>query len=404
MTHAEQYSTSEPGACPTALSKPRRRNVIVTTVAAALAFSGTMAVVSSPVSADTVSSLRAQAAQVSSQLAADQSRIQAIDGQVQAADYHLSQLNQQIAATKAQQVKDQKYVDADRSQLRKQAINDYTRGGTSNQVTDMFSGNLNANGIQHEYSSIATGNVTATIDRLHTAESQLAATTSSLQSQKAQVEATQSQLSSEKHQAESALSQAQATKNGLSAQLAQAVAQELAAQAAAARSRAEATLAAAHKTVAQQQAGSGGGASSGGSSSGSSGGGSGYVPSTPAPPTLPGAAGAVQAAEGEVGVPYVWGGASPGTGFDCSGLVEWAYAQVGISLPHYSGAQYQMTAPISLGEIAPGDLLFYGPGGDEHVAMYVGGGMMVEAPQTGYNVHITPIRTGDGFAGVGRVS
>ncbi len=81
----------------------------------------------------------------------------------------------------------------------------------------------------------------------------------------------------------------------------------------------------------------------------------------------------------------------------------WAYAQVGISLPHYSGAQFDDTTHIPLADIEPGDLLFYGPGGSEHVAMYVGGGQMIEAPYTGASVWITAIRTGDDFAGVGRV-
>jgi cell wall-associated NlpC family hydrolase len=56
-----------------------------------------------------------------------------------------------------------------------------------------------------------------------------------------------------------------------------------------------------------------------------------------------------------------------------------------------------------LADIQPGDLLFYGPDGSEHVAMYVGGGEMIEAPETGQVVHVTGVRTGDGFAGVGRV-
>ena len=109
----------------------------------------------------------------------------------------------------------------------------------------------------------------------------------------------------------------------------------------------------------------------------------------------------MQAAEREIGVPYVWAGASP-SGFDCSGLVAWSYAQVGISLPHFSGAQFASTTHISMADIAPGDLLFYGPGGSEHVAMYVGGGSMIEAPYTGSFVHITGVRT-DGLAGIGRV-
>jgi peptidoglycan DL-endopeptidase CwlO len=115
-----------------------------------------------------------------------------------------------------------------------------------------------------------------------------------------------------------------------------------------------------------------------------------------------GAAGAVQAAESQVGVPYVWGGDTP-AGFDCSGLVMWSYAQAGVGLPRTSGAQYDATTHIPLAEIQPGDLLFYGPGGSEHVAMYVGGGSMIEAPYTGASVWITGVRTDGGFVGVGRV-
>ena len=90
-------------------------------------------------------------------------------------------------------------------------------------------------------------------------------------------------------------------------------------------------------------------------------------------------------------------------GFDCSGLVQWACAQAGISLPRTSGAQFGATTQIPLADIEPGDLLFYGPGGSEHVAMYVGGGSMIEAPYTGAAVWITGVRTGGDFAGVGRV-
>ena len=111
---------------------------------------------------------------------------------------------------------------------------------------------------------------------------------------------------------------------------------------------------------------------------------------------------AVQAAEKFLGVPYVWGGASR-YGVDCSGLVMLAYDAVGVYLPHYSGGQFDDTERVPLYDIQPGDLLFYGYNGDEHVAMYVGGGMMIEAPETGYTVHITPIRLGYGFAGIGRV-
>ena len=90
-------------------------------------------------------------------------------------------------------------------------------------------------------------------------------------------------------------------------------------------------------------------------------------------PVGPGAA-AVAAAESQIGVPYVWGDESPGSGFDCSGLTAWAWGQAGVSLPHYSGAQMADSTPVPLSDLEPGDLLFYGPGGATHVAMYVGGG------------------------------
>jgi cell wall-associated NlpC family hydrolase len=109
----------------------------------------------------------------------------------------------------------------------------------------------------------------------------------------------------------------------------------------------------------------------------------------------------VEAAVSQVGVPYVWGGASP-SGFDCSGLIMWAYAHVGISLPHYSGAQFSSTVHIPLADIQPGDLLFYGPGGSDHEAMYIGGGSMVEATHTGDFVRIDGVRS-DGGLVVGRV-
>ena len=83
----------------------------------------------------------------------------------------------------------------------------------------------------------------------------------------------------------------------------------------------------------------------------------------------------------------MWGGESPkgsaSPGFDCSGLTAWSWGQAGVGLPHYSGAQMADSTPVPVSDLQPGDLLFYGPGGSEHVAMYVGRGTMIEAPYTG---------------------
>ena len=113
--------------------------------------------------------------------------------------------------------------------------------------------------------------------------------------------------------------------------------------------------------------------------------------SAPAPPVVapaapPGAyATAASIALRYLGVPYVWGGASPG-GFDCSGLVTYVYAQLGVSLPHYTVSQWNATIPIAVGDLQPGDLVFFD--GLGHVGIYIGGGQFVHAPHTGTVVQI----------------
>jgi cell wall-associated NlpC family hydrolase len=89
-----------------------------------------------------------------------------------------------------------------------------------------------------------------------------------------------------------------------------------------------------------------------------------------------------------LGVPYVWGGASP-SGFDCSGLTMYAYAKVGVSLPHNAAMQYGMGTPVSRSQLAPGDLVFFN--GLSHVGMYIGGGRFVHAPHTGDVVKISSL-------------
>ena len=112
-----------------------------------------------------------------------------------------------------------------------------------------------------------------------------------------------------------------------------------------------------------------------------------------APPAGPIGVRAVQIAERFLGVPYVWGGADPATGFDCSGLVMYVYRQLGIDLLHFSGAQYHEGAPVPFGALAPGDLVFFDPGplGPGHVGMYIGGGRFIHAPHSGDVVKISSL-------------
>jgi cell wall-associated NlpC family hydrolase len=100
------------------------------------------------------------------------------------------------------------------------------------------------------------------------------------------------------------------------------------------------------------------------------------------------------------GDPYVWGGAGPNV-FDCSGLVMWAYAQLGISLPHFTGAQWNSGQHISRSQLEPGDLVFFFADLG-HEGIYIGDGLMLAAPQTGEVVQIEPVFWSD-YVGAVRI-
>ncbi|MGQ4598533.1 NlpC/P60 family protein [Nocardia sp. R6R-6] len=120
----------------------------------------------------------------------------------------------------------------------------------------------------------------------------------------------------------------------------------------------------------------------------------------------------VDRAMSQLGVAYAWGGGDEDgptlgirdggvadsygdynkSGFDCSGLMVYAFAGIGVSLPHYSGYQYNAGTRVPVGDRERGDMLFWGPNGSQHVALYLGDGKMVEAPQSGEVVRVSPVR------------
>jgi len=110
---------------------------------------------------------------------------------------------------------------------------------------------------------------------------------------------------------------------------------------------------------------------------------------------------ALQAAISRLGYPYIWGAAGP-TSFDCSGLVMWAYQQVGISLPHFTVSQYNSGVHVSRNDLEPGDLIFFFSN-ISHVGMYIGNGMMIDAPNFGEDVKVQPIYW-NAFVGAVRIA
>jgi len=116
----------------------------------------------------------------------------------------------------------------------------------------------------------------------------------------------------------------------------------------------------------------------------------------------------LKAAESRIGLPYVWGAAGP-TSFDCSGLVQWSFAQAGVVMPRVAADQARTGPSVPVSQLAPGDLLFYhtdptAPGYISHVAIYLGDGKMIQAPEPGMDVEVVPVDVGNEFAGAVDVS
>jgi cell wall-associated NlpC family hydrolase len=116
----------------------------------------------------------------------------------------------------------------------------------------------------------------------------------------------------------------------------------------------------------------------------------------------------LRAAMSRRGLPYVWGAAGP-TAFDCSGLVQWSFAQAGIAMPRVAADQALAGPAVPVSQLQPGDLLFYhtdptDPTYISHVAIYLGNGWMIQAPEPGQDVEIVPADVGSEFAGAIRVN
>ena len=342
-------------------------------------------VLSPPAGATNVAQEKSRAADLYAQIQRVGAQVQSLGQKYDLANLKLAQITNTIASTQKIVASIHERVSSDTLQLKADAVFAYVNDSSATQYNPLFSGSSSNIGSASVYRQLAEGNIGSALaglksDRvrltqekglLATEQANALAVTNSAAASLRQAEALQLSIEAARTQVEGTIS---AYYNAIQAAAAAASAKAI--QAAIVAASAKATSAVVTTSP---------------------------PPSIPPPPPSSLGGAAVLAAEKYIGVPYVWGGASP-SGLDCSGLVMLAYQAVGISLPHYSGAQYADTVRVPLGDIQPGDLLFYGPGGSEHESMYVGNGMMIEAPQTGYLVNITPVRLGYGFIGVGRVS
>ena len=376
---------------------------MVATCAVAAVTSG---LVAPRASADQISDLKAQAVSLVSRIQSLGQQEEALSEQYDSAQLQVQKLQGEVSQAAGQLASAQKTANQARAAVQQDAVQAYVDGGNS----PLLSGSnamqsANQTVLRAEYANTVATNQSDTMDQYHaasvqeqTAENNLKKKTSAAEAEVKQVAADRRAVANSQTQMEATLSQdkgriavlvaqQQAAEEAAARAAAQArlAAQQQAAQQAAAAQAAAAAAAAAAANQAQQAPATQSAAPTPASSPASS-----PAPAVvAAPPVGSGAAGAVQAAESRVGDPYVWGAAGPSS-FDCSGLVMWAYAQVGISLPHFSGAQYADTTHISMSDLEPGDLVFPADPG-QHVAMYVGGGMIVQAPFTGEDVQVIPL-------------
>jgi peptidoglycan DL-endopeptidase CwlO len=348
---------------------------------------------------------RAQAARLQQEIDANGAQLDALSEQYHGVEYELARIDADIARTGTGIAEAQRRYDGVRAQVEQRAVQLYMSAGAGSPLAAVDVGSLGELGARSEYTAALAGRDDALLARLRGSKEDLQSRRAQLARDRARARTERDRLASTRTQLTGATKQEQAllaqTKTDLAKLVneyrrqAAAAAARLAAAAKAAKVAEQARAAAASRAArgTGSTTSSTSGHTSEGSSAGSNGGsssGPGPSPSVSIPPASSAAMMAVNFALAQVGKPYVFDAAGPGA-YDCSGLTMAAWAYAGVSMPHYSGAQYDMFPHVPVSEAQPGDLLFRGPGGSQHVEIYIGNGMVVTAPHTGDFVKVAPM-------------
>jgi cell wall-associated NlpC family hydrolase len=398
---------------------------VVTAATAVLLVAASLSAAATPVGADAIADKRAEAARIAHQLQVLASQIDQLGQAYDAAQEKLQTVNHQIDDATRQVAAADAQLHTARRQLASYAVQAYVDGGESDLPDILLSGKGPDVVSQVEYLKAASGNRTQLIDDVRAAEYAVKTRLGALHDAQASATSLQKKLTHEKDAADAAMSQQQQLQATVTGQLAQLVRQEQARQAAIAEARARAAATPPPAVTGTASPGTGDPKHGGTTTTVGGHGGTptttgpdgppttvqdppGQVvplpipPGTP-PPVLPGAATAIQVAKKYLGTPYQWGGDTPKTGFDCSGLVQYSFGQAGISLPRVADEQAASTWHVSYANAQAGDLVFFDSPDVGHVGIYLGGGMMLDAPHTGAVVRIEPIWWST-FVGFGRVT
>jgi cell wall-associated NlpC family hydrolase len=362
-----------------------------------------------PVRADEVDDQRRRVEQIADELDALDNQLGELEEAHAAALDRIDQLAIEIQDAQVRVDAQSAELSTLQGQLADIAIDKFMSGGSSG-LTPLFS---SAEGFtddleRSELARVALDQGAGTSDEMQVLVEQFTEDKAALDAKKNEQAQLVASLEAQQQQGEALTIELQQKYAAAQTELGQAIVEEQERRAAAAAAAAQARFAAA--AAAQQQAAAsstarGGGGTTTPATGGTTGGttapsgGSGDVPAAAPPPavSVPAPAStagiAASAAQGQLGVPYKFAASSPGVAFDCSGLTKYAWGKAGVYLPHQSAAQYASTPHVPKDQAQPGDLIFYySPIG--HVALYLGGGMMIHAPATGDVVKIVAVNWG----------
>ena len=368
-----------------------------------------------------INATESQVSQIESTLAQEEQQTSILDEKYDTAEQDAQDAQDALASLNAIMARTKAAVDVDKRLVANDAVEAYIYGTPEAGYAAYFDSSANDQLARTQYTNQIVGDLQKDEDTLQRSESKLQTEQAQQQqvAAQAQTEAAQTKSLAAANEQEAATTQG--TLDQIKGQLAQEVAQaaieeaqEEAAAAAAAATKAAEQAAAAAAATAATVAGAVGGSTDGAAATDAANQAAGPAAyQGPIAGTSQGGSGqmaAVQAAVSQLGTPYVFGGEEAGVGFDCSGLVQWAWGQAGVSIPRTTETQWPALQQVSLDALEPGDLLFYynldGDDQVDHVVMYTGSGpygtdTVIQAPYTGSTVSYSPIFT-EGLIGAAR--
>ena len=365
-----------------------------------------------------INATQSQVSQIETTLGQEEQQSSILDDRYNTAQQNLQNAQTALQTISANLTRERSAVEVDRRLVAHDAVQAYVYGTPQTGFASYFSSSATQNLERNQYTNQIVGNLTKDENALLQSEAQLQTQEAAQQSEAAQAQSEAAQAKTLEVANEQEAAATKATLNQVQGQLAQEVAQaaiqeaqQEAAAAAAAHSAAAKQAAAAAAARATTVASAVGGSSSGAAATTAANQAGGAV--GPVGGSAQGGGGgmaAVRAAVSQLGVPYVFGGEQAGVGFDCSGLVQWAWRQAGVSIPRTTETEWPALPHVSLNALQPGDLLFYynldSDNQVDHVVMYAGAGpygtsTVIQAPFTGSTVSYSPIFT-QGLIGAAR--